>query len=125
MTLSEHRLVDAALRLQDHRDRIAALRSQWKRCERIAYYDDDPDDETTRAKTQTLPCWKEFIDPNTGEQCKGDDLAEYYCPSCRANEPIVRERQALTRKTGGLVVAVIRLARRVRAEREAHPKEGT
>lgn len=119
MTLDEHRLIDAALRLQEHRDKIAALRKQWRRCERIAYYDDDPDDSRIKAldPDQKDPCWKHNIDPDTGEHCPAVDIPITYCPSCAANEPIVRERKRLQRQSGGILSGLIRLARKVRAER--------
>ncbi len=115
-TVNERKLIESSLRLQEHRDRIRALRSQRQPCEIEHRGSGEPDD------VHEPPCWASIKHPETGE-----DLVAEWCPACQHNRPLYQEEQVLHRRTGSLVRSCTVAARRVRAERvldEALPEGG-
>lgn len=119
-------LIAAVLRRQALLDAMAALRRQWRPCERTLHLEED----------ERKPCWKddrpgleiEYFDGfrwapfKRGSPEYAEHIRENWCPACRANEPLVAEYYRLRRSKGGLASTVAQLARRVAAQRQAESK---
>lgn len=115
MTQNEERLIEAGLRLEWHRQELAAFEGRTLECT----------DRRQGRHSAIRPCWHHDHadeDPETGATERGE-----LCLACETNLALWDARSKVRARSGGRMSALLSAARRVRQDREAatHQEEKT